>query len=400
MALNDNAGLGQRARSHEKPTARVDIEKYDSSRDDFEKWVDLFESAVGLATGTTGDALGKLCIRWLRHKLDEEARGLLDQAEKTEWPELKEELKELLVDPQERYKWQARKIKVKWDGKESLHQLATRVTRLVDKYEKKETQEHRKMQYFLRFVEAFKGPMRKFIFMGCPEGSRTIEVAKDVAMRYQLSMIDEEDGEDTEVFKAGAFGSLQPDRATGIETALAGISTQLENMAVSARKVEEKHEQRFSSLEQRMGQMEASGRQAGQPWSQWSQQGNSGWQTGWGPARGRGAPRGFGRGGPPARGPGFGGNQSFRGGNQGRGYGSGQRPPFGQRGRGGSRGNSRGGGQRGGRQAYQNLAIESGSGQQEEEAEEEEHEYDYGEEEEEEEEDWSYCSSCEGWGVN
>ena len=282
----------------EKLTAKVDVERFESANDDFEKWVELFESAVKLATNTSGDRLKELCIAWLPHKIDEEARRLLDQAVKTNWSELKEELSELFVDPQERYKWQARQIKITWDGKESLHQLATRTTRMVDKYDKKLDQESKDREYFLRFMGAFKGPMRRFIFMGCPEGGRTIDAAKDLAMRYQLTMVDEEGSEDAEAFKAVAFegGTLQPDRATGIETALAGITTSLENMAVTMRKLSEQ----ASHTEQRLDRLEAAGGQAGQSWNQgyrgdWQNNDSSNFYGG---NYERGVPKGFGRGGP------------------------------------------------------------------------------------------------------
>ena len=412
MALNGQddvlaAAAAQAAvAGREKPSATVNINAFDSSKDDFEKWVELFESAVKLATNTTGDRLHELCLAWLPHKLDEAARSTREQAEKVSWPELKEELMELLVDPQERYKWQARQIKIKWDGKESLHQLSTRVKRMVHKYDKKMPQEFKDRECFLRFLGAFKKPMRRFIYMACPEGQRTIETAKDVAMRYQLSTLDD-DGEsedEGEAFKAVAFAGekLQPDRATGIETALAGITTQLENVSVSMRKMEEKVDQRIGNLERRMGQVEAAGGQAGQSWNtfggpQAPQQSNNG--PGWqGNNYGRGRSFHRGRGGFPGRRVGFSGPASrgdspggSRGGGQFRGNRSNQRRSGGRRG-GGFRGGQRGG-------SFHGAAIETEDeySQDEEDEEDPEQEYeddDYGQQ------DWNYCTGCDGWGVN
>ena len=103
--------------------------------------------------------------------------------------------------------------------------------------------EYKVREYFLRFRNAFKKPMRRIIDMGCPANNRTLEMAKEVALRYQLSTADD-DGEATnvetskEVAFSGAY--LHPDRATSLETAVAGINTQLENLSVSMRRINDR----------------------------------------------------------------------------------------------------------------------------------------------------------------
>ena len=251
----DRNGDGGRERAngpvrHEKAASSINVRDFKTDTDDFEEWVALFEKAVKLATNVRdAPSLHYLYIEWLPLKLDNAALAILKQARKTEWPELKDELTGLLVDPQERYKWQAKLTTIKWDGKESFHTLASRVVRAVNKYDKEMPNEFKKREYYFRFRSAFKKPMRRFIDMGCPAESRNIDAAKEVALRYQLTTADEDDdgpGE-KDALKAVAFAgaNLHADRATSLETALAGITTQLENMSMSLRS----YEDRLASLE-------------------------------------------------------------------------------------------------------------------------------------------------------
>ena len=119
--------------------------------------MELFEKAVKLATNVRDDAtLHYLYKEWLPLKLDNAAHAILDQAAKTEWPQLKDELIGLLVDPQEKYKWQAKLTTIKWDGKESFHTLASRVKRAVDKFDKDMPDKFKKREYFFWFCATFK----------------------------------------------------------------------------------------------------------------------------------------------------------------------------------------------------------------------------------------------------
>ena len=83
-----------------------------------------------MATNTCeddADAEEFLYKQWLPLKFDETASSHLESIESDEWPEIKEQLSELLIDPHERMRWRARQTTIKWDGKESLHTLATRI---------------------------------------------------------------------------------------------------------------------------------------------------------------------------------------------------------------------------------------------------------------------------------
>ena len=245
----------------EKAASSINVKDFKSDVDDFEEWVELFEKAVKLATNVRDEpTLHYLFKEWLPLKLDNAAHALLKQATKVQWPALKDELIGLLVDPQEKYKWQAKLTTIKWDGKESFHTLAARVIVAVNKYDKEMPDEFKKREYYFRFRAAFKKPMRRFIDMGCPADTRNIEAAKEVALRYQLTTVDDDgDGDEKDALKSVAFASanLHADRATGLETALAGITTQLENLSVTMRTYDE----RLASLEaDRRG---ASGSQGG-----------------------------------------------------------------------------------------------------------------------------------------
>lgn len=239
-----------------KATSALAVEKYKSGIDDFEEWVDLFEKAVKLATNVRDDnILPYLYREWLPLKLDSTALAARRQVTAAGWIQIKEELAALLVDPQERYKWQVKLQTIKWDGKESFHALAARVTRAVNKFDKDMPDAFKTREYFFRFRSAFKKPWRKVIDLGCRANERTIENAKDVALRYQLTLADE-DGDDRadEPTKSVTFAgaTLHADRATGIETSLAGIAMQLENLSLTMRSQDE----RLARVEDRQKQVD------------------------------------------------------------------------------------------------------------------------------------------------
>ena len=225
---------------HERGASSINIRDFCPDQDDFEHWVILFEKAVKLATNVREkQALFDLFMEWLPLKLHSTAYATYRQAKSKTWPALKAELVGLFIDPQERYKWQAKHTTIKWDGKESFHHLAARVIQAVDKFDKEMPEEFKVREYFFRFRDAFKKPMRRVIDMGCPAKNRTIEMAKEVALRYQLSSADDDGDTAASEPAAVAFASanLHPDRATSLETAMAGITTQLENVAISMRRI-------------------------------------------------------------------------------------------------------------------------------------------------------------------
>ena len=120
----------------EKAATDIPVDSYRSDLD-FEEWIELFETAVEVATKPP-DEPRKLALykKWLPIKLDDQTRMIFSSCDKTQaWKDLKEELKKLLVTPEEKYNWRSGRVQIKWDGRENFHVLATRVKRAVDKYE-------------------------------------------------------------------------------------------------------------------------------------------------------------------------------------------------------------------------------------------------------------------------
>ena len=181
----------------------IGIEMFSSGVDDFDEYVDLFETAVNLATvaATTAEK-EKAYWQWLPLRLDKPARAILAQAKQqvqaraqaldpprnATWSELKEELKVLLIDPQEEYKWHAKVMTIKWDGVESFHVLASRVINAVDKFDRKMDDAYKKREYFTRFRMALpKEPYQDAIDMNVGFEEPSIEKAKIFALRAQLT---------------------------------------------------------------------------------------------------------------------------------------------------------------------------------------------------------------------
>ena len=231
----------------EKATSSINCYEFDSTKHDFERWVSKFEKAVMLAANLReedGAALERLYKQWLPLKLDETATSHLDNiGAAVAWNEVKRQLADLLIDPHEKMRWRSRQWTIKWDGKESIHMLATRVTRAVDRYDRHLPADVREQEYFNRFRSAFKSrAFMRVIDMNCPEGHQTIEEAKDAIMRYQLASADDEGADAGDPYKAVAFAgaSLQPDRATSLESSIAAIGTKIEDLAISMRSMDDR----------------------------------------------------------------------------------------------------------------------------------------------------------------
>ena len=184
-----------------KGTSEIGIDKFKSGVDDFDEYVEMFEKAVDLATKATAKAdKEKAYWDWLLLRLDKPARAILSQAEATikataqtenrqpTWQELKDELKTLLIDPHEAYKWHAKLMTIKWDGVESFHALASRVISAVNKFDKAMDDAYKKRECFLRFRMALpKEPYQDSIDMKIGFTSHSINDAILIAQRVQLT---------------------------------------------------------------------------------------------------------------------------------------------------------------------------------------------------------------------
>ena len=220
---------------------------YRSEHDDFDTWVDLFEKSIRLAYPAADAAAQKgHCINWLPLKLDEHARTIFDGvSDKTDWDKIKPELSTRLVDPGERYSWLARRGTIIWDRKESLHSLATRIKRSVDKFDPKNADKPR--EYFIRFRWALPPEYKKAIDMNCAEDRPdlcTIEEAKKIALRVQMANAETGDqpgvatpGEKTVAFSGAAMAD---DRIKTMELKLGSLETRFGNVETTMGRIAEK----------------------------------------------------------------------------------------------------------------------------------------------------------------
>ena len=230
--------------AREKAASGISIADFNSNKDDFDEWIELFEASVELATNPqTNDRKHALFLKWLTIKLDPPARAVLKQitpgtayATAGGVKGVKDQLSELLIDEHEVYKWQAHKLKLTWDQKESFQELATRVKRAVDKYEKDLDATSREKAYFFRFREALPKQYRNCIDVSCVKTERTLENAKEIALRVQLT-------QDEDADLTGA--AMADDRIHGLELKVAELGTKMDNLSLS-QKGEEPKERKTS----------------------------------------------------------------------------------------------------------------------------------------------------------
>ena len=157
-----------------KPSHSIPVGKFQYGGDiDFDEWIQTFEEACKAATHPVDDA-----TEWLPLKLDAQTLALFRQ--KTVCPEVKEEMRKLLADPHEAFKWKANPKAFLWDGKTPLHMVAAHIKSKVEKKEKglngnskKEADSFRFRQVMANFPE-----YRSAIDLACRESNQTIE--KDI----------------------------------------------------------------------------------------------------------------------------------------------------------------------------------------------------------------------------
>ena len=248
---NDDVDLVAAAAVRERASSSVAISDFKYGVDDFEEWVELLEAAITLATNARGINHAALCKKWLPLKLDHTARAIFKQADKTlQWDALKEELKNLFVDPQDSYEWQANIKTITWDGKENFHALASRIITAVAKYEGDLTEPMKQKRYFFRFREALPKEFQDAIDMGCSATQRTLANAKDLAQRTKMT----QSSEDKSVTFAGA--SMNEDRISGLEITAAKINNRLGNLTTSINSRFDAVDSRFEALDKRVTNIE------------------------------------------------------------------------------------------------------------------------------------------------
>ena len=218
----------------ERTTNNIPVETFRPEMDDFDEWIGLFEGAVCLATNPqTGPRKHALFKEWLPIKLDDSTRMIYSNCDKAaEWDPLKNELKKLLVDPQDRYNWRTGRSKIVWDGKESFHVLGTRVKRNVDKL----NDAPRESDYFHDFRKAVPPLYQQAIDFGSVE--ETLTEAKRLAFKFHAVRLNAASDAsvgatgDKSVAFTGAFtgASMSDDRLKAMEMSLQGMTVKVDNI--------------------------------------------------------------------------------------------------------------------------------------------------------------------------
>ena len=229
-----------------RPVTSIPCDNFNSDVDHLPDYVPIFEKACIVATNPSDARKESTFLQWFPIKLDKRARELFAGIVQTKpdgssksWAAITTELKELLIDPQERYNWKAKKSTIKWDGKESFHALETRVKRAVDLFEDPAVV---KSEYFFRFRAALPKEYRKAIDLGCEESARTIENAKKCALRLQLAEADDDD--DASSSKNVAFSGAAmadntgSDRVKALEMGFQELSLHMGNLSESVQKLQ------------------------------------------------------------------------------------------------------------------------------------------------------------------
>ena len=216
----------------EKAPSQLPLDKFVSGTDDFDEWIERFETSVALATNAQSEARKNvLYLQWLPLWIDEPARAVLRQIPPgtvyqtaNDVKGVKALLKDLLLDPNEVYQWRAMKKKITWDGKEDFQVLATRVIRAVDKYEKDLDQNARNNSYFFRFREALPKVYKDSIDVSLNKDERTIENAKELATRVRGTQPNHEVS-----FEAAAMAdsSMFDNRVRGLELQVSELGTKI-----------------------------------------------------------------------------------------------------------------------------------------------------------------------------
>ena len=208
--------------NRERGASSIPCKDYDSNTDDFDSWILTFENAVNVATNAQTHARQQILYKqWLPLKLDNEAKAILEQVPaEANYADTISQLKELLIDEVEIYKWKSYQKTIVWDKKESFQALATRVKKAVDKYDKDLNAQGKVWAYFFRFRAALpKTPYQDQIDQSIPKDAKTIENAKELSLRVQMTQQNTADTKQVQFTGA----AMADDRIHALELELAKL---------------------------------------------------------------------------------------------------------------------------------------------------------------------------------
>ena len=225
--------------STEKVPSHLPIDDFDPEFDVLEEYAERFEGTVDVVTNTSNkEALYK---KWFPLKLKPAARRIWNNVDKTkDWSVIKAQFKSLLVSPQQKYQWRAGHNRIRWDGRESFHSLASRVKTDVDIHQ----DGPREDDYYFNFRNSLPKDYQAAIDLGVKD--ETLEEAKRVAFRYQTASSTQAElgatAAKSVAFTGAAMGEerqkdMEKDRLKALELAMQGMTLQVENNAADMKKL-------------------------------------------------------------------------------------------------------------------------------------------------------------------
>ena len=210
------------------------IEEFQSGTDDFESWIELFDTAIAITYKGATDQDKEIAARqWLPLKLDDQARLTLSNVTGEDWATLKNNLQKALIDPQDEERWNSRTPFITWDGVESFQSLATRVKRATDRFHRGDKEQ----EYYNRFDQALPFDYNLAFSFNIPKENRTIENALPIAERVRASLLknkEKETATSNALFFTGA--AMSNDEIEPLEQRMRSVTSRLENMELNATK--------------------------------------------------------------------------------------------------------------------------------------------------------------------
>ena len=172
------------------------IKEFDSTdkNGNFNIFITKFEDAVNRCHNPHSKRRHhKYCLKWLPSFLSTDAFTVWRRSlhRKTNWEELKKELRKEFEDPIIRSEWKSNLKAYTWDkAMETLHSYCSKVKGYVDTFEPdlEEGSRAKLDAYYTRFVSGLPDDYQKQIKLNVPTNKQTISRAYDISLRYQAAL--------------------------------------------------------------------------------------------------------------------------------------------------------------------------------------------------------------------
>ena len=172
------------------------IKEFDSTEKNgnFNIFITKFEDAVNRCHNPHSKRRHHIyCLKWLPSFLSTDAFTVWRRSphRKTNWEELKKELRKEFEDPIIRSEWKSNLRAYTWDeAKETLHSYCSNVRGYVDTFEPdlEEGSRAKLDAYYTRFVSGLSDDYQRQIKLYVPTNKQTISRAYDTCLRYQAAL--------------------------------------------------------------------------------------------------------------------------------------------------------------------------------------------------------------------